>query len=76
MDRVRVFLRSPLFTTREGGHLPRKAMILDGSIQETSGGGVRLNVRTWSDDQGQELTGEAMTLFIPNSKIDHIWIQD
>ena len=76
MDRVRVFLRSPLFTTRDGGHLPRKAVILDGSIQETGGGGVQLTVQTWRDDQGQDLTGDSKTLFIPNSKIDHIWIQD
>ena len=34
MKRVQVFLRAPLFTTRTTGHIPRKAMILDGEVQE------------------------------------------
>ena len=76
MKRVQVFLRAPLFTTRTTGHIPRKAMILDGEVQEQGNGGITIQIQTWRNEDGTELKGDSRQLFIPSSKIDHIWIQD
>ena len=76
MKRVQVFLRAPLFTTRAGGHIPRKAMILDGEVQEQGNGGITIKIQTWRDEDGKELAGETHQLFIPSSKLDHIWLLD
>ena len=76
MNRVQVFLRAPLFSTRDNGHLPRRAMILDGDVKETGNGGITISVTGFRSEQGEELAGEAKTLFIPNSKVDHIWMLD
>ena len=75
MDRVQVFLRSRLFYTGENSHVPRGAVILEGEVIEEKGG-FRLLVSTWRDDQGAILEGESRKLFIPSSKIDHVWYLD
>ena len=76
MKRVQVFLRAPLFTTRTAGHIPRKAMILDGEIQEQGNGGITIQIQAWRDEDGSQLKGDSLQLFIPNSKVDHIWLLD
>ena len=76
MDRVQVFLRSRLFTTREDGHVPSRAVILEGQVIEMQGSAIKITVDTWRNDQGKQIDGENKTLFIPQSKIDHIWILD
>ena len=76
MDRVQVFLRSPLFTTREGTHVPRRAVILEGKVEETRGSGLVLAVTAWRNDLGEELEGKPATLFLPGTKIDHVWVLD
>ena len=76
MDRVQVFLRNPLFTSRESSHVPAQAVILEGEVQENRGAGVLIKVSTWFDRHGEDLGGESKTLFIPPSKIDHIFYMD
>jgi hypothetical protein len=76
MDRVQVFLRSPLFTLKSDGHLPHKTAILEGTVIETQGAGLQIQVTTWRDSDGKALEGDSRTLFIPPSKIDHVWLLD
>ena len=76
MDRVQVFLRSPLFTTREANHGPRRAVILEGKVEESRGGGIVLAVTAWKNDHGEALEGQPATLYLPPTKIDHIWVLD
>ena len=76
MDHVQVFLRSPLFTLRKDPHVPPRAVILEGNVMGTQSGGVQIKIHTWRNDQGAELESDSMTLFIPNTKIDHICVLD
>ena len=76
MERVQVFLRSPLFTIRSEGHIPSKAVILEGTVLDQQGAGLEMEVTTWRNADGSTLAGEARKLFIPPSKIDHVWILD
>ena len=76
MDRVQVFLRNPLFTIRENSHVPAQAVILEGEVQENRGAGVSIKVSAWLDRHGKDLGGAPKTLFIPPSKIDHIFYMD
>jgi hypothetical protein len=76
MDRVQVFLRNPLFTSRENSHVPAQAVILEGEVQENRGAGVLIKVSVWLDKHQEDLGGDPKTLFIPPSKIDHIFYLD
>jgi hypothetical protein len=76
MDRVQVFLRSPLFTIKSEGHVPHKTAILEGTVIETQGSGLQIQVTTWRDSDGKALKGDSRKLFIPPSKIDHVWVLD
>ncbi len=72
MDSVRIYLRAPLFTARSAPHLPAKAVILEGTVDDRSNGGVLVTVTAWADFEGKALEGEGRRLFVPLAKIDHI----
>ena len=76
MDRVQVFLRSRLFTTRDNGHVPSRAVILEGHVIEMQGSALQIKVDTWRNDQGEAIEASTKTLLIPPSKIDHVWVLD
>ena len=69
---VRVYLRAPLFTLKRDGHVPAGAVILTGTLHDTSGGGLELSVSAYAGDQGQPLDGPPRRLLVPGAKVDHV----
>ena len=76
MNRIRVFLRAPLFAPRIEPHVPAGAMVLDGvlvpSDDDGPSGGMLVRVDGWRSDSGAPLEGATTTLFLPIAKVDHI----
>jgi hypothetical protein len=72
MQSVRVYLRAPLFTTRTDAHLPAKAVVLDGELEDRSQGGLTLRVTAWLDHEARPLDGSTLRLFVPMAKVDHV----
>lgn len=73
MDKVRVFLRTDLFTV--GGelrHAPDGACILDGRVREQSAGGFIVEVARWYRADGRPLEGGPAVLYLPTGKVDHL----
>ncbi len=70
--RVRVFLRSPLFTF--AGHVPRNASVLEGVVKEVNDLGYTVLVESFADDRGRALEGAGATLILPREKIDHLLV--
>lgn len=71
LDRVRVLLRTELFST--GGpdaHLPPNVAIIDGRVKDRQGG-LTIEVEGVHDAQGRRLAFEPCTVWLPASKIDH-----
>lgn len=75
MERVSVFLRTPLFSF--GGDeapLPAGVMVLEGQLAAQEPGALRIEADRLSDQRGRELSDEAVSLWIPWEKIDHVLI--
>lgn len=75
MDRVRVLLRTPLFST--GGpdaHVPVGVTIVDGRLLEGSGMGLLVDVEGVFDASGRRLPSEPCVLLLPTAKIDHVLV--
>lgn len=70
--RVRVFLRSPLFTF--AGHVPRNASVVEGLVTEAQELGYTVAVESFADDRGRPLEGAAVKLVLPREKIDHVLV--
>lgn len=76
-ERVRVYLRTPLFTTRDHPHLPPGTFVLEGRLREGGpGGGLVVAVSRCLDEAGRPMEGGAGTLFLPLAKIDHVSFPD
>lgn len=73
MDQVRLYLKTPLFAFRRAPHLPRTAMVLEGSAEDRPGG-LRIHVSAWLEEAGEAVVGPTLTLLIPFAKIDHVHI--
>ena len=56
--------------------IPPKAVILDGSVEQTLPNGFVVIAQKYYSVKHEELEGEETKLFLPTSKIDHIRIQD
>ena len=77
MKFVEIYLKTELFTLTQGhGHLPRGAVILQGTIREPLSGGFIVEVSHFRGGRGQPLSGDPIVLFIPLSKIDHIQLRE
>ncbi len=75
--RVRVFLRTPLFTTRDHPHLPPGTFVLEGRLGASGpAGGLLVAVERCLDEAGRAMEGGAGTLFLPLAKIDHVSFLD
>lgn len=72
MDRVRVFLRTELFTTGELHPAPAGATIVDGRVRELLAGGLILEATAFHRADGKTLHGAPCTLYLPSAKIDHV----
>lgn len=76
MDRVAVYLRTPLYTP--GGaeaHLPSGVMIVEASLVEWNPAGVRLDVDRLLDERGHVLReDDVVTLIVPWAKVDHVLV--
>ena len=72
MKSVTIYLRAPLFVPEKGSSTPKHAMVLGGTLVEsTLSGGLTIHVSRWADQRGRALDGAEATLFLPMSKIDH-----
>jgi len=71
MDRVRIYLRTPLFTARTGAHLPAGAHVLTGQVRSQEPGGLVVAVSDYADADGRTLSGFGTVLYLPTAKIDH-----
>lgn len=70
---VTAFLRTPLFTFASAdAHAPEGVAAVVGQVVSEQGG-VTLRVTRWLDGRGRELVGPSRTLFLPASKLDHVW---
>ena len=56
--------------------IPSTAMILEGEVTDKGHGGFTISIEKFYSEQHKELKGTGCTLFIPNSKIDHIRLLD
>jgi len=74
MDRVRVFLRTSLFTSRKNAHVPSGTSIVEGNVVEMGNGGLHLTADRFMNDVGDFLEGEAVELFLPLAKIDNMLV--
>lgn len=71
MNRVRVFLSTPLYTVRGQDHLPHDTLIVEGNVKEMVGGGMVLAASQYWGRDGASLPGKPCSLYLPASKIDH-----
>ncbi len=73
--RVTVYLKTPLFAV---GHVPENAWVLEATTGSPEAvdlsGGMEFMVSAYRDASGRPLDGEALRLFVPNSKIDHVQV--
>jgi hypothetical protein len=73
MKRVRVFLRTELFTQTGGDtHVPAGASVLDATVEAQEAGGFTVLVEGYADGRGRPLAGKPARLFLPGGKIDHM----
>lgn len=71
MERVTLYLRTPLFTLGASGHLPEGVSIVDGDLVESRSGGWVVDTLAAYTDTGKLLSEAHLRLFIPLSKLDH-----
>ncbi len=79
MKRVRVFLRTELFSVSAARgatppHVPAGVVILDGTLRETDRAGLVIEASGYRDLHGKPLEGGPVVLVIPSSKIDHLLV--
>lgn len=72
MKRVRIFLKTELFTLPNEGHVPGGTTILDAHVREHVGGGFTVEAHGFYDIRGRTLEGPPRVLWLPTSKIDHV----
>jgi len=70
MPAVRLFLRTPLFCAGEA-HVPPAALVIEGELLGTDGGGLTVRATAYRSEQGRSLEGAPRTLFVPLAKLDH-----
>ncbi len=72
MSAIKVFLRTPLFTTSStNGHIPKGTFVLTGALIEQGRGGLLLAVEAYGAADGRPLKGTPQRVFLPLSKVDH-----
>ena len=84
MKKVKLYLKTILFVVKNNrlntnsyvDPIPPTAMILEGEVVDKGHGGFTITVNTFYSEQHKELKGSPCTLFVPNSKIDHIRLLD
>jgi hypothetical protein len=75
MERFVIYLRTALFTLPKDGHVPVKALIIEGNVHDLdSSGGPTIKATKFLDEQGRMLSETPVTLIVPWSKIDHIHV--
>lgn len=74
MERVSVYLRTPLFSYGASDHLPDGVAIVEGRLAERDASSARIDADCLKDERGRELLDEAITLIIPWAKIDHMLV--
>ncbi len=75
MDRVSVYLRTPLFSYGgTGAHLPAGVLIIEGLLADRDASSVRIDAERLLDERGRVLLEETFTVVIPWAKIDHILV--
>lgn len=74
MDRVSLYLRTPLFSYGGSDHLPDGVYIVEGQMAAAEDAYVRIDADRLLDERGRELTDEVTTLMIPWAKIDHVLV--
>lgn len=75
LDRVRILLRTTLFST--GGpdaHVPPGVSIVDGRLLEGGNMGLLIDVEGVYDSTGRRLEADPCVLLLPASKIDHVLV--
>ena len=79
MKRVRIFLRTELFSVSARGassppHVPPGVMILEGTLRETDRSGLQIEASGFKDIHGKALDGKPVVLILPGAKVDHIQV--
>ena len=76
-----IFLRTALFAYARGNsdaHVPSGVAAIEVDTVEEGApkGGVLVKTRRFLDGSGAELEKKEVTLFIPWSKVDHLWVHE
>ena len=74
LELVTAFLNTPLYSTKESGHLPAGAVAIQGNLVSRDASGVQIQATGYKNLRGKELDGSPTTLFIPLHKLDHLSI--
>lgn len=75
MDRVSIFLRSPLFSFGgDDAPLPAGVMVVEGMMVAQEPGAIRIDAERLADQRGRQLTDESISLWVPWEKIDHVLV--
>ncbi|NOY25421.1 MAG: hypothetical protein GXP62_06065 [Oligoflexia bacterium] len=71
LDRVRILLRTNLFSTPEiFPNLPATVAIIDGKLLDRQGG-ILVRADGFFDGQGKPVDAQPCTIWVPSGKIDH-----
>ncbi|MCB9780902.1 MAG: hypothetical protein H6742_20200 [Alphaproteobacteria bacterium] len=74
--RVRVLLRTELFSPPSLPHAPRRVFVVEGALVDRQGG-LTVVADAFYDGVGKPIEGvENQTLFLPMAKIDHAVMLD
>ena len=71
MKKIRLYLKTALFSVRGSDSIPNATLILEGELIEKQSGGWLIEAQGYFSIKNEALKGDPCTLFIPMSKIDH-----
>ena len=71
MKKIRLYLKTALFSVRGSDTIPNATLIVEGELLEQQSGGWLIQADGYFSIKNEKLNGESCQLFIPMSKIDH-----
>ncbi len=75
MDRVRIFLKTTLFSADRDPHVPAEVSVIDAEIVDRGSGALTVKTERVFDERGRPLGEPKLTLVIPWGKVDHLLVR-
>ena len=76
MKKIKLYLKTALFSVRGSDTIPNATLIVEGQLIEQQSGGWLIKAERYYSIKNEALEGESCQLFIPMSKIDHARMLD